>query len=172
MPKAEKGSVKDIANGMKARGLQKLKFYCQMCQKQCRDANGFKCHVQSESHMRQMKIFGDDASGFLKQYSENFEKSFLTTLRMRHGTKKVNANNIYQEVIADKQHIHMNATHWTTLSDFVQYLGPRNASLKKTIPMGREDGRSPISSATPGYWRGGKPSRGGRPPTKRPKKPS
>eukprot|EP00535_Pseudo-nitzschia_heimii_P012121 CAMPEP_0197195046 /NCGR_PEP_ID=MMETSP1423-20130617/30354_1 /TAXON_ID=476441 /ORGANISM="Pseudo-nitzschia heimii, Strain UNC1101" /LENGTH=365 /DNA_ID=CAMNT_0042648583 /DNA_START=48 /DNA_END=1142 /DNA_ORIENTATION=+ len=123
MPKAERGSVKDIANRMKAKGLQKLKFYCQMCQKQCRDANGFKCHIQSESHLRQMKIFGDNASGYLKQYSNEFEKIFLTTLRMRHGTKKVNANNIYQEVIADKQHIHMNATHWTTLTDFVQYLG-------------------------------------------------
>ena len=36
MPKAEKGTPKDIANRMKAKGLQKLKFYCQMCAKQCR----------------------------------------------------------------------------------------------------------------------------------------
>ncbi|VEU40679.1 unnamed protein product [Pseudo-nitzschia multistriata] len=123
MPKAEKGSVKDIANRMKARGLQKLRFYCQMCQKQCRDANGFKCHIQSDSHMRQMKIFSENAGGFLEQYSKEFEQSFMTNLRMRHGTKKVNANNVYQEVISDKQHIHMNATHWTTLTEFVQYLG-------------------------------------------------
>eukprot|EP00536_Pseudo-nitzschia_multiseries_P015736 jgi/Psemu1/218968/e_gw1.942.22.1 len=123
MPKAEKGSVKDIANRMKARGLQKLRFYCQMCEKQCRDANGFKCHIQSESHMRQMKIFSDNAGGFLERYSKEFETGFLTTLKMRHGTKKVNANNVYQEVIADKEHIHMNATHWTTLTEFVQYLG-------------------------------------------------
>lgn len=129
MPKAEKGSVKDIANRMKARGLQKLKFYCQMCEKQCRDANGFKCHIQSESHLRQMKIFGDNAGGFLQQYSNEFEKAFLTNLRMRHGTKKVNANNVYQEVIADKQHIHMNATVWTTLTDFVQYLGKTKKCL-------------------------------------------
>ena len=47
MPKAERGTPKDIANRMKAKGLQKLKFYCQMCQKQCRDANGFKCHLTS-----------------------------------------------------------------------------------------------------------------------------
>lgn len=33
------------------------------------------------------------------------------------------ANNVYQEMIQDKHHIHMNATKWTTLSDFVQYLG-------------------------------------------------
>lgn len=115
--------MKDIANRMKAKGLQKLKFYCQMCQKQCRDANGFKCHLTSENHLRQMKIFSDNAGGILDKYSKEFEQSYLATLRMRHGTKKVNANNVYQELISDKQHIHMNATHWTTLTDFVQYLG-------------------------------------------------
>ena len=123
MPKAEKGTPKDIAKRIKAKGLQKLKFYCQMCEKQCRDANGFKCHLTSEGHLRQMKIFSDHAGGILDQYSRDFERSYMSTLRMRHGTKRVNANNVYQEVIQDKQHIHMNATHWTTLSDFVQYLG-------------------------------------------------
>jgi DNA/RNA-binding protein KIN17 len=123
MVKAEKGTPKDIGNKIKAKGLQKLKFYCQMCEKQCRDANGFKCHLTSENHLRQMKIFSDNAGGILDQYSKDFEKFFMATLRMRHGTKRVNANNIYQEVIQDKQHIHMNATHWTTLTDFVQYLG-------------------------------------------------
>jgi hypothetical protein len=36
----EKGGFltpKAIANRIKAKGLQKLKWYCQMCQKQCRD---------------------------------------------------------------------------------------------------------------------------------------
>lgn len=70
-----------------------------------------------------MKIFSDNAGGILDSYSKNFEKNYLSTLRMRHGTKKVNANNVYQELISDKEHIHMNATHWATLTDFVQYLG-------------------------------------------------
>ncbi len=35
----------------------------------------------------------------------------------------MNANNVYQEVIQDKEHVHMNATKWATLTDFVQYLG-------------------------------------------------
>jgi hypothetical protein len=39
-----------IANRIKAKGLQKLRWYCQLCQKQCRDENGFKCHQMSESH--------------------------------------------------------------------------------------------------------------------------
>ncbi len=123
MPKAEKGSAKDIGNRIKAKGLQKLKFYCQMCQKQCRDQNGFKCHLTSESHLRQMKIFSDNAMGIMDGMSKEFEKHYMDTLRQRHGTKRVNANNVYQEVISDKHHIHMNATKWATLTDFVQYLG-------------------------------------------------
>ena len=125
MPKAEKGSVKDIAKKIKSKGLQKLKFYCQMCEKQCRDANGFKCHIQSESHLRQMKLFSENASGIMDQYSKEFEKVYLDTLRMLHGTATVNANNVYQQVIRDKQHIHMNSTIWATLSDFCQYLGKK-----------------------------------------------
>ena len=35
MPKAERGTPKDIANRQKAKGLQKLRWYCQMCQKEC-----------------------------------------------------------------------------------------------------------------------------------------
>lgn len=123
MPKAERGTPKDIANRMKSRGLQKLKFFCQLCEKQCRDANGFKQHCTSESHLRQMKLFSTNANSVVSSYSKDFEQSFLTTLKMRHGTKKVNANNIYQEMISDKQHVHMNATQWTTLSEFAQYLG-------------------------------------------------
>jgi DNA/RNA-binding protein KIN17 len=123
MPKAEKGTPKDIGNRMKAKGLQKLKFYCQMCSRQMRDENGFKCHLTSESHLRQMKLFCSNSSGMLDSFSSDFEIGFLETLYRRHRTKKMNANNIYQELIQDKHHIHMNSTKWTTLTDFVQYLG-------------------------------------------------
>eukprot|EP00551_Chaetoceros_affinis_P009266 CAMPEP_0203684604 /NCGR_PEP_ID=MMETSP0090-20130426/48121_1 /ASSEMBLY_ACC=CAM_ASM_001088 /TAXON_ID=426623 /ORGANISM="Chaetoceros affinis, Strain CCMP159" /LENGTH=441 /DNA_ID=CAMNT_0050553781 /DNA_START=52 /DNA_END=1377 /DNA_ORIENTATION=+ len=123
MPKAEKGSAKDIANKMKAKGLQKLKFFCQMCNKQCRDENGFKCHLTSDSHLRNMKSFCSNATGMLDQFSAEFKKTYLDTLYRRHRTKKMSANNVYQEVIQDKEHVHMNATKWATLTDFVQYLG-------------------------------------------------
>ena len=56
---SESGSLAaQIANRIKAKGLQKLRWYCQMCQKQCRDENGFKCHLTSEGHKRQMMVFG------------------------------------------------------------------------------------------------------------------
>jgi len=123
MPKAEKGSAKDIANRAKAKGLQKLKFFCQMCNKQCRDENGFKCHLTSNFHLRNMKNFCSNASGMLDTFSADFEKCYLDTLYRRHRTKRMNANGVYQEVIQDKEHVHMNATKWATLTDFVQYLG-------------------------------------------------
>jgi DNA/RNA-binding protein KIN17 len=123
MAKAEKGTPKDIGKRIKAKGLQKLKFYCQMCEKQCRDANGFKCHLTSDSHLRQMKLFSENAAGAMDQFSKDFSRMFMETLRMRHGTSRVAANSVYQEVIQDKQHIHMNATMWASLTDFCQYLG-------------------------------------------------
>lgn len=33
------------------------------------------------------------------------------------------ANRVYQEYIADKSHLHMNATRWVTLTEFVKHLG-------------------------------------------------
>ncbi len=120
--KAEAGTPKWLANKMKAKGLQKLRWYCQMCQKQCRDANGFKCHISSESHQRQLLLFGEKPGKFLYEFSREFERDFMDILRRCHGTKRVFANAVYQEYIRDKNHIHMNATRWVTLSGFVRYL--------------------------------------------------
>jgi DNA/RNA-binding protein KIN17 len=71
-----------IGNRIKAKGLQKLRWYCQLCQKQCRDENGFKCHQTSEGHRRQMEIFGQSAGRVVQGYSEEFLKDFLDHLRM------------------------------------------------------------------------------------------
>lgn len=123
MGKAEKGTPKDLANKMKAKGLQKLRWYCQMCQKQCRDENGFKCHTMSESHQRQLLLFADNPDKFLDSFSQEFLDGYVSLLKRRFGTKRVHANNVYQEYIQDRHHIHMNATQWETLTDFVKWLG-------------------------------------------------
>ena len=143
--RAEPGSSKWLANKMKAKGLQKLRWYCQMCSKvrifsvfqkcfsqflfiwfffqQCRDQNGFKCHISSESHQRQLLLFAEKPGQFLYNFSREFERDFMDILKRCHGTKRVFANNVYQEYIKNKEHVHMNATRWTTLSGFVRYLG-------------------------------------------------
>jgi len=129
MGKAEAGSAKDTANKAKAKGLQKLQYYCQLCEKQCRDANGFKCHQTAASHLRMMQILREDPTSIIKNYSDEFEKTFIENMKRRHGVKRVVANNVYQEMIADKGHIHMNATEWTSLSIFVQYLGKKGICI-------------------------------------------
>ena len=51
---------KAIGNRIKAKGLQKLRWYCQCCAKQCRDENGFKCHTESENHQRQLLLVAEN----------------------------------------------------------------------------------------------------------------
>jgi DNA/RNA-binding protein KIN17 len=123
MPKAEVGSTKYIANKMKAKGLQRLRWYCQTCEKQCRDENGFKQHTQSEGHVRAMLLVGEDPKKYINDYSNQFKRDFLQLLRVSHGEKKVNMNNFYQQYIRDKEHIHMNSTRWPSLTEFAKYLG-------------------------------------------------
>lgn len=114
---------KAISNRIKSKGLQKLRWYCQMCQKQCRDENGFKCHCMSEGHQRQMSIVSMNPNKVIDSFSEDFEALFMELLKRRFGEKRVYANMVYQEYIAESHHIHMNSTMWTTLTGFVKYLG-------------------------------------------------
>jgi len=123
MPRAEVGTTKHLANKMKAKGLQRLRWYCQVCERQMRDENGFKCHTSSESHVRQMLLVGEDPKRFIESYSQQFKRDFLSLLRTSHGEKKIDANRFYQEYIGNKEHVHMNSTKWVTLSEFVKYLG-------------------------------------------------
>ena len=119
-------SAKFLSKQMKARGLQKLKLYCQVCQKQCRDDNGFRSHIKSPSHLRRIsEVTTED----INKYSAQFESDFLIHLRVNHGEKPIGANKVYNEFIQDKNHIHMNATEFTSLNKFIQYLS-RNGKIK------------------------------------------
>ncbi|CAN8068897.1 unnamed protein product [Agarophyton chilense] len=94
-----------------------------MCEKQCRDENGFKCHTKSAGHQRQLTMFAESPSEYIGRFSETFRKEFLLVLRQRYGTNFVHANTVYQEYIKDRDHVHMNATKWTTLTAFIKELG-------------------------------------------------
>ncbi|KAL6980525.1 DNA/RNA-binding protein kin17 [Sarracenia purpurea var. burkii] len=136
MGKNEFLTPKAIANRIKAKGLQKLRWYCQMCQKQCRDENGFKCHCMSESHQRQMEVFGQNPNRIVDGYSEEFENSFLEHMKRSHRFSRVAATVVYNEYIADRHHIHMNSTQWATLTDFVKYLGRTGKCKVDETPKG------------------------------------
>ncbi|WOK97336.1 hypothetical protein Cni_G06044 [Canna indica] len=134
MGKNEFLTPKAIANRIKAKGLQKLRWYCQMCQKQCRDENGFKCHCLSESHQRQMQVFGQNPSRIVEGYSEEFERTFLDLVRRSHCFCRVAATIVYNEYINDRHHIHMNSTRWATLTEFVKHLGRAGHCKAEDIP--------------------------------------
>lgn len=70
-----------------------------------------------------MLAVGENASSHINNYSMEFQHDFVQLLSRRFGTKRVHANRVYQELIQDKQHTHMNATRWVTLSEFVKHLG-------------------------------------------------
>ncbi|OCF73370.1 DNA/RNA-binding protein KIN17 [Kwoniella mangroviensis CBS 8886] len=123
MGKAEAGSAKAIGNAIKAKGLGRLRWYCQVCEKQCRDENGFQAHCRSEPHMRKILLLGPKAGAAINDFSQQFQSEFLLLLRTRHQTNRVRANAVYNEYIQDKHHIHMNSTRWVTLSGFIQTLG-------------------------------------------------
>jgi len=92
--------------------------------------------MTSDSHLRQMKIFRENAGGMMDSFSREFETAYMETLRRRHGTQRMNANNVYQEVIQDKHHVHMNSTKWATLTDFVQYVGKKGLCVVEETERG------------------------------------
>ncbi|KAJ4713549.1 DNA/RNA-binding protein KIN17 [Melia azedarach] len=136
MGKNEFLTPKAIANRIKAKGLQKLRWYCQMCQKQCRDENGFKCHCMSESHQRQMQIFGQNPDRIVEGYSEEFESGFLELMKRSHRFSRIAATVVYNEYINDRHHVHMNSTKWATLTEFVKYLGRTGKCKVEETPKG------------------------------------
>lgn len=123
MPRAEAGSAKAVGNAIKARGLTKLRFYCQICQKANRDEHAYKLHCESESHMRQLSVVAQNPKKAIDDFSRQFLEEFVSLLRRRFGTARIKANQVYQEYIQERHHLHMNATRWVTLTEFVKHLG-------------------------------------------------
>ena len=71
-----------------------------------------------------MQVIGETgANKVINDYSQQFQRDFLQLLRTSHTTKSVQINHFYQQYIADKQHVHMNATRWPSLTEFAKYLG-------------------------------------------------
>lgn len=129
MAKAEFGTPKYLSKQMKLKGLQKLKWYCQVCEKQCRDDNGFKCHIRSESHIKRIANVGKSD---IENYSKQFQDNFISQLRNYHGEKSINANRFYNQLIQQKDHVHLTATKWSSLSQFVQDMA-RKGIIKAEI---------------------------------------
>ena len=106
----------------------------------CRDANGYKLHIESESHMRQLAaVAGDEgqrAGKMIHDFSSQFQREFVSLLSRRFGTRRVLANQVYQEFIRERHHLHMNATRWVSLSEFVKHLGRSGIAKVEASDLG------------------------------------
>ena len=76
----------------------------------------------SETHQRQLLLFGESQGSYLAGYSKDFEKGFNDILKRQYNERRVKANVVYQQYIADKEHVHMNSTVWVTLTSYVKHL--------------------------------------------------
>ncbi|XP_056429230.1 DNA/RNA-binding protein KIN17 isoform X2 [Hyla sarda] len=100
------------------------------------DDNGFKCHCMSESHQRQLLLASENPQQFMDYFSIEFRTEFLELLKRRFGTKRVHNNIIYNEYISHREHVHMNATQWETLTDFTKWLGREGFCKVDETPKG------------------------------------
>ena len=82
----------------------------------------FNAFNSSESHQRQLLLFGENSGSYLAGYSKDFEKGFNDILKRQYNERRVKANVVYQQYIADKEHVHMNSTVWVTLTSYVKHL--------------------------------------------------
>lgn len=80
-------------------------------------------HTSSESHVRNILLIGENPNQAISDFSSQFLSDFIQLLRTSHGEKKVMINHFYQDYIHNKDHVHMNATKWPSLTEFAKHLG-------------------------------------------------
>ncbi|KAL7120876.1 hypothetical protein ACP275_02G149200 [Erythranthe tilingii] len=90
----------------------------------------------SESHQRQMQVFGQNPTRVVDGYSEEFETSFLEHMKRSHRFSRIAATVVYNEYIADRHHVHMNSTQWATLTEFIKHLGKLGKLKVEETPKG------------------------------------
>ncbi len=78
----------------------------------------------SEGHQKKALEAGRTGiKGVSEEYSQEFLRNFVSSLKTSHGEKQIHANKFYQEIIQDRHHTHLHSTKWHSLTDFIKYLG-------------------------------------------------
>lgn len=102
--------------------MYRQKFYCQVCEKSCKDENGYKVHSNTPGHISKMNVVAEDPDYYINKYSKQFENDFITLLKNKHKNDLVSANYIYLDYIRDNKNVHLNATRWDSLTKFLFFL--------------------------------------------------
>ena len=62
----------------------RLKHFCQLCRKQCKDENGFKCHVNSSSHQEKVREYASNPLEHIQRASKQFQGRFVQMLKTKY----------------------------------------------------------------------------------------
>jgi hypothetical protein len=74
-----------------------------------------------------MATFAENPHFFLQKYSNDFEAQFIDEFKVKYPKNQwVVANRVYNEMIRDPYHTHLNATRWTSLGEFLIYLSNKS----------------------------------------------
>lgn len=119
--------------------LAKLRFYCQQCSKQCRDANALNQHNLSPQHTIKTARMNPET---VASYDEKLTGQFIEFLRRNGGLQTwQEANKIYNKfIIVERDHVHMVSTSFTNLSQFLGHISRKpNSDILLKKPEGGED---------------------------------
>nr|GEZ88488.1 hypothetical protein [Tanacetum cinerariifolium] len=64
-----------------------------------------------------MEVFGENPTRIVDGYSKEFETMSLYHMKRIHMFSRLVAAVVYNEYIYDMHHVHMNSTHWATLTE-------------------------------------------------------
>lgn len=104
----------------------KLKYFCQICSRQCQDKDGFTCHLKSKTHEKNMEELAMHPDLYIDAYSQEFEKGYLDIIKRLYQNQWVSANKIYAEYMNDKESIPLNMTKWDSLNKLILHLTTTN----------------------------------------------
>lgn len=118
---------KAIAKQLKRHARQPLRYYCQLCERQCRDANGYRAHCRAPAHQQRQRAYDRAPEEHRARFSQRFVEHFIAVLRRRAALSefadgRVPAKSVYDEVVADRAHVRLHATQWRSLGGFLRWL--------------------------------------------------
>ena len=124
MPKYEPGTAAFASNQMRKSHKTKIRWYCGLCHVPCKDENGFKCHLSSETHLLKEQAVDESLRTFkLTKNDREFRKKFIDLIVAKHFGQTVFAHEIYRELYPlDRPQNIMKATCWETLGTFIAQL--------------------------------------------------
>ena len=124
MPKHEQSTAAFASKQMRKNHKTKIRWYCGLCHVPCKDENGFKCHLSSETHLLREQAVEESLRTFnVGKSDREFRKKFLDFLITKHFGQTVFAHEIYRELYPlDRPQNIMKSTCWETLGTFIAQL--------------------------------------------------